>query len=299
MYAAYRQRFSCTIVVLLFLFLGVSEVAGLPPLVAGPILGTIGRWLGLEILSYGAGKAFDRVLGLGYEKQLRQIEAKLVADLQKSSGDTQKLQVELATARSQLKILSTLLTSRPTSNELEHFKRQLTKDLDNLRTVQKQHDQKFLEHSQRMNMIEKNMEGLSTRVEKIEGRDGMRHSEAEPPAPGIYQEDSIPDESYDVERPRRRPSYRQPARDGVTLTISVTGNSNGLNVEEVEASRSADVGAFEIASGGGQQRFRLLAGTGGVITIHGHRNTIDIPRYLCGRVRVVDRGRGNTLRGCG
>lgn len=264
---------------------------------AGKIIIEGGKWLGQQILEYAAGKTFDKLLGIDYEAQLRQVEANLSAQLRKGTGDAQRLRVELEATRSQLSILQTLLHSKPNSQQLEQFRQKLTSDLARVVTVQQ-------EHSQKIASLEKSTQDHEARIKRLEERQGKEiRDEDEQPSytyggPRSWQEaDRVPP-AQDYGHRAQAPRQGSVRHGGVTLIVRVTGRSNEIDVRETEDFEGADIGSFEIEGVRKEYLLQLLVGTGSVIDVQGRGNTVNLPRSLCGRVRVIRKGRNTRVDGC-
>lgn len=291
------------IVFLLLFAWAVQAGSGFAQVQYAPTIMKIGLWLGEQFLGYAAGKAFDKLLGLDNEKQLEAIQENLQAQVRKGSKDSQKLRqmrIELETTNSQLAMLRTLMSSRPSAKEMESFRLKLSTDLERLKQAQQQnaerielHEDRIDRHDLKLEEMERNVVEITARLRRLEG-DAFAS-----PDPRNTR-DSLP--SFD-RREREEPaprvrSSRPVERRGVTLTVMVTGGSNELYVQEVGHPENANVGFFEVKERRDRQVFYLLAGTGGVFSVHGGANRIILPRPLCGRVRIVDRGEQNQVVGC-
>ncbi len=141
-----------------FLFLFVAPHAYAQ---AGPLILRAGKWIGDQLIGYGTGKAIDLLLGQDYEKELQQVEASLSLQLRKERSDKEKIRTELAATKSQLQILDSLLRSRPKPVDVEGFRGQLAKDLENVLRVQGQHDE-------RITRLEREIEALTLRLRRLE-----------------------------------------------------------------------------------------------------------------------------------
>lgn len=265
---------------------------------AGKVVIEIGKWLGNQLLGYAAGKTFDRLLGKNYEAQLKQVEANLAGQLRKGAGDTQRLRVELGAARSQLSMLNILLSSKPTSTQLEQFRHQLASDLARVVKVQE-------EHTQKITNLEKTSQDHEARLKRLEEReDKPAREEVEQP---LYKS-TAPSSDRDRESLSRgedsgyRTQARQPRRGvrniGATLIVRVAGDANEIDISETADFEDADIGSFEVVEGRSWHVFRLLADTGGVVEIQGSGNTLYLPRGLCRRIRVIRKGSSNRVDGC-
>jgi hypothetical protein len=279
------------ILVLLVLGFGATRASAQ----AGKIIIEGGKWLGKQILDYATGKTFDRLLGIDYETQLKQVETNLVAQLRKGAGDAQNLRVELDATRSQLSMLQTLLYSKPTSNQLEQFRQQLTSDLARVVKVQQ-------EHTQKIASLEGTTQDHEARLKRLEERENAekRNEVEQPPqaAPRSWQEPESLRQGQDSSYREQTQQPRKVRNSGVTLIVRVTGQANEIDVSETEDFTGADIGSFEIESARKRYFLQLLADTGGVIDIRGDGNTIYLPRNLCGRIRVIRKGRNNWVDGC-
>ena len=190
-----------------------------------------------------------------------------------------------------------MLTSKPAPSELAQFRQQLAGELEKLKKAQKETERRLHDHEGRLQSLdvkdrehEETLRKLGARVDRLEGQEANR---VEEPA-GPFGEPPV------RRRPEQQltPSDRRPGREGVSLSVRVTGDSNTLEIGETHSSRGADSGSFEVSRSRSQVVLHLLGGTGGVVTVTGDGNTIHLSRHLCGRVRIVDRGRGNSREGC-
>jgi hypothetical protein len=287
------------------LFLVASEASAQAPVISGQVLKRVGEFLGLEAVSYVLGKGVDKALGLDCEQELKDVERSVLVQLQHGRADADGLRSELAAVRSQLKLLDTLFKTKPAVSEVLQLKQKVDADLAKMLEIQKKHTQQIQDLERRVQSIETKMasrtEAETSAPEPLSGR----RIEAPEPVPG--RERAPAERPREVESPKsspwsgrsyERPSRRPAGRRGVSLTISVTGSSNHVYVEETEVQSNADVGSFEVAEVDGRQTFRLLGGTGGVVSLYGDDNTVYLPAQLCGRVRLVPRGRRNRITGC-
>lgn len=251
------------------------------------------KFIGAELSRYLAGKGFDKLLGLDQAQQLKELENNILMELKKKNGEeAQRLRTELELTRSQLNKLNVLLATNPPRHEVEKLKQQSDTELNRLLQMQQQDRKLLQENSQKIMGLEKKMEDISVRVDRLERLEPRSSSGSED-----YREDwTRPNSDVGVSpSPRRQvPGDRR----GATLTLTVTGHSNSLRVEEVESSRFADLGAYEIDGYDRRHTLQLLAGTGAVLTIKGDDNIIHLPSNLCSRVRVRNQGRGNRVIGC-
>jgi len=255
----------------------------------GPIIISIGKWLGNQVVGYVTGKTFDKLLGIDYEAQLKTVEANLSAQLRRGSGDAQRLRIELDATRSQLSILQALLNSKPTSNQLEQFRRQLTSDLAKVVKVQQ-------EHVQRIAGLEKTSQDHETRIRKLEEAADSRTGNTQE---GYRQGPSPKSGGEDFSRETYTPPAGRRARNsGVTLMVRVVGHSNEIYISETVDFERADIGSFEIEGMSDRYTLRLLRDTGGVINVQGNGNTVHLPGHLCGRIRVIRRGENCRVSGC-
>lgn len=128
---------------------------------AGPVLLKVGKWVGGQLIGYVTGKAIDQALGIDFEKELRQVEATLSAQIKQERADKEKLRVELAAARSTLEILGKLIRSKPQPGEIDGYRQQLAKDLEAVVAVQGEHDQRIV-------VLERQVRELNIRLRQLE-----------------------------------------------------------------------------------------------------------------------------------
>jgi hypothetical protein len=302
----------CSVVLVIAALLAESNPASaqLPPLPYAGFLIKAGKWLGQQAISYLTGKAIDKVVGVDYEKKLKEVETELTRRLNSGAENSQHLQAELAATRSQLKILQSLLSSRPTADDIEELRRPMARDLSNLQEVQAQ-------QGQEIRNLESEVKALAGRVSRLEETEAGVPREPKlgpppPPAPSrpwkTHSERAPPQES--AEPPAKNPesvsgyelppleSRRRARGQGVTLTIRITGQSNKIHVVETQINERADQGTFQVNGRRQQFTFRLLEGTGGVIDVQGDGNTIYLPSRLCRRVRLTPESRSSRVVGC-
>lgn len=232
---------------------------------AGSIVLRAGMWLGEELLGYGAGKVFDKMLGLDYEEELRQVEASLSLQLKKERNDKEKIRAELAAAKSQLRILDSLLRSKPTPVDVSQFRRQLAKDLDTVLRVQEEHDE-------RITRLEREVAELTLRLRRLETG----------PSPA-YQEAS------------ENPKPRQPKKSGqVALVITLMGQNNTIRIN-VGSQRGQKLQVVQISAQAQSNEYSLAPSSRASINLLGQRNTIYIDSSLAEQVDVVDSGQLNKV----
>lgn len=142
---------------------------------AGPIL-RVGKWVGEQLIGYGAGKAIDKLTGLDCEEELQQIEASLSLQIKADRADKEKLKAELAAVQSQLKILDSLIRSKPTSIDVDQYRRLLAKDLDKVLLVQEKQDQ-------RLTLLEKEVADLTTQLRRLQTGSRGAEEARDSPAP--------------------------------------------------------------------------------------------------------------------
>jgi hypothetical protein len=283
---------SCVWVVLLALSLP-QAVPAQGPVTYGRVLLKVGKWLAEELLGYGVGKGIDKALGLEHEAQLQQVEANLLRELRRGAGDTQRLQNELTAAQTQLKMVSVLLRSQPTTSQLESFRRQLASDLDRVLAAQRQHDGRIGKLETESHRMAQELEQLREEVRQLS--ELLRRSEERAEARrGREVISPRPEEAPRPWRGQREVSRPEAATGGVRLQLEVSCSTSEIFLDEVTGSRQADTGSQAVHRRG-HHRFGILEGTGAVVLITGDHNRIHVPVHLRGRVRILDRGTGNRL----
>jgi hypothetical protein len=207
------------LIVLTLFLVGVQSASAY----ALPVVTTVGKWLLGQIAGYGLGKGIDRVLGLDYQSQLAKVEADLKAELRRGAGNPAKLQVELEAVKSQLAILRSLLNSRPTQEQLEQFRRQLQKDLDEVKRVQKEHDDRISALERKVQEQEFRIIGLEEREKMRDAMDSERQQMSDARA---YEERRMRDaRAYEERRMRDARAYEE--RRMRDATASEDGRKRG------------------------------------------------------------------------
>lgn len=184
----------------------------------GTVLLEAGTWVAGQLISYATGKAIDKVVGIDYENELRQVEASLSAQIKKERADKEKLRVELAATRSTLDILNKLIRSRPQSGEIDEFRQQLAKNLDSVLAVQ-------IRDSERITQLERQVTELSTRLRQLEAAPPVNSFSGRAfPAPVEFRRPQRPRKSEIQVQANKRWN-----RSGITLAPGdeVTFNANG------------------------------------------------------------------------
>lgn len=284
------RRYPPVLILLVVLCLLKGPALALPP--APTVLYTAGKWLGNQLIGIWAGKTYDKLTGQDHEVQLRQVEASLSTALRKGAGDTQKLKVELEAARSQLQILNSLANSKPSAKEVENFRKRLASELENVKRVQEQHGLRISQLEKGKLDHDKELLDHSARLQKLEAQSGRGSSWGDSPTQAEQQ--GAHGERRNNQT-TRRPRSAVPGKEGVTLMLFVSGNSNGIRIEEARFSGDADSGSFKVPHIGRQHLFQLHGKTGAVVLVGGDDNTVYLRDSLRGRVRVVDRGRRNRV----
>lgn len=233
-----------------------------------------GKRLGEKLLGLLSGENLDRSELKEIESQLAELEEDLQRQLRQGSKDEARVSRELDAIRSELAMTRSLLRQVPSRSVLEEYQRKLAGDLEKLTTSIDVQASVNEEQWRRIQQLERDVERLSIKLRQ--GKDSLSES-------GPHHGDG-----------RGVSQHHQ----GVTLEVSIEGNSNRLRVSEVRDPDSADLGFFEIVESGQMMSFYLVAGTGAVILIGGANNTVELSRQLCGRVRVVDRAGSNSRVGC-
>lgn len=281
--------------------------------VAGKLLWELGKKVGAFAVEYLATKVADQALGLSYEKQLKQVEANLVAEIRKNPGNSHALQVELESARSQIRVLNAVLTSKSSAAEVAGLRSRMESDLQQVKRLLEQQGVRLDQHDQKLAEHDETLEELDSRIDRLEEDqdrsfrfEGMEERETLPvwrePADDFSpREEDVPEwrsrvrreePSFETREPRYREPTVSPRGEGITLTIEVRCSSCTVEVRETDSARAADHGFFQVRGARERRSFRLLAGTGAVITILGDNNRIRIPAGV-GRIRVRDLGENN------
>ena len=291
----------------------------------GKVLAESAKFIGTQLLGYGTGKILDKALGLDCQTQLKEVEASILAQLRKGTGDVQQLRAELAVTRSQLSILQTLIKSKPNAEEVEHLKRRLEQGLAQLTAAQHQ-------QGQRLSSLEVKSEDHEARLRRLEAQEstplppqvadsdrealpGSRRKATTSGSDEVFTKDEgvpvqdevekktsdrgtrfnrdVPELGGELKDEKSSPPRRSKRNTGVTLIAHVTGQFNEIAVRETASAEVANIGFHNIE--GRHQRYMLwlLVDTGGVITIESDGNAVLLPSYLCGRVRVILKGRNN------
>jgi hypothetical protein len=125
------------------------------------LLGRSAHWLGNQIISYGFGKAVDKLVGADYEVKLsdlkRELEGKLAGSM---SVERRRIEEQLALTESQLNTLKELINSDPTPEQLSTLKARLRGEIPRIHAVLADH--------------ERRLESLEGRLKSIEDRLDMR-----------------------------------------------------------------------------------------------------------------------------
>lgn len=276
--------------------------------VAGRVLWELGKKVTDLAVGYLAGKVIDHALGQSYEQQLKKVESNLLAEIRNNPGSSHVLRAELESARSQIRVLDAVLRSKPSTQELASLRSKMASDLQELKRTLEQQGIRLDQHEQRLDKHDRDLEELDLRIDSLEEaqdrssrRQRIEEEETSPVwrEPADSTEETVP-EWRSRRGPREVPTFesREPARreprreEGATLTILIRGDSCTIEVLETGSESAADRGSFEVRKARQRSLFRLLAGTGAVITILGDNNRIRVPAGV-GRVRIRDLGRNN------
>jgi hypothetical protein len=274
--------------------------------VAGRVLWELGKKVTDLAVGYLAGKVIDHALGQSYEQQLKKVESDLLAEIRNNPGNSHVLRAELESARSQIRVLDAVLRSKPSTQELASLRSKMASDLQELKRILEQQGIRLDQHEQRLDKHDRDLEELDLRIDSLEeaqDRSSRRQEIDEEETSPVWREPADSTETVPEWRsrgPREVPSFesREPARreprreEGATLTILIRGNSCTIEVLETGSESAADHGSFEVRKARQRSLFRLLAGTGAVITILGDNNRIRVPAGV-GRIRIRDLGRNN------
>ncbi|HSK77872.1 MAG TPA: hypothetical protein VLQ45_15585 [Thermoanaerobaculia bacterium] len=275
--------------------------------VAGRVLWELGKKVTDLAVGYLAGKVIDHALGQSYEQQLKKVESNLLAEIRNNPGSSHVLRAELESARSQIRVLDAVLRSKPSTQELASLRSKMASDLQELKRALEQQGIRLDQHEQRLDKHDRDLEELDLRIDSLEeaqDRSSRRQRIEEEETSPVWREtadsteETVPE--WRSRAPREVPSFerREPARrearreEGATLTILIRGDSCTIEVLETGSESAADRGSFEVRKARQRSLFRLLAGTGAVITILGDNNRIRVPAGV-GRVRIRDLGRNN------
>lgn len=287
---------------------------------AGRILWELGKKVTDLAVGYVAGKVIDRALGQNYEQQLKKVEANLLAEIRNNPGNGHVLRAELESARSQIRVLNAVLRSKPSTEEVTALRSKMASDLQEMRRVLEQQGIRLEKHEQRLNKHDmaleqhgKALEELDRRIDSLEeaqdrssrspGAEERETASAwrEPAGEPFSREDAVPEwrsrisregPSFEDREPSRRTLPGARGGEGATLTILVRGDSCTIEIRETERSSLADRGSFEVRKTGEKTLFRLLAGTGAVVTILGDNNRIQVPAGVS-RIRIRNLGKNN------
>ncbi|HEX2225197.1 MAG TPA: hypothetical protein VHN15_13435 [Thermoanaerobaculia bacterium] len=127
------------------------------------LLGTVGRWCLLELLSYGTGKAIDWATGQDFRRQLEKEIPLLVAQVAAATGpERTALQESLDLHRQQLAMLTRL-----TSAQKGHIE-EIRKDQEHLLRRVDRLEARFNELEKRVGLIEGHVKELDARVSRLE-----------------------------------------------------------------------------------------------------------------------------------
>lgn len=280
---------------------------------AGRLLWELGKKVADLAVGYLAGEVIDHALGKSVEQQLKKLESNVLAEIHRNPGNSHVLQAELESARSQIRVLDAMLRSKPSTQELAALRSKMVSDLQDLKKALEQQGIRLDQHEQRLDKHDKTLEELDLRIDRLEEAQGRsswsQESEeretspawGEPVDDSSSPEDAVPEWrsrlpreplSFEDREPTRRVPPGARREEGATLTILVRGNSCTIEIRETESPSIADRGFFEVRKAGERNLFRLLAGTGAVITIQGDNNRIRVPAGV-GRIRIRNLGRNN------
>ena len=285
----FRNQKPVALVLLLLLSLPATQHVDAQP--ANPLTFTVLRRGGEILLGYFAGKKLDQWLGNDCLKQLEQLAAQLESEMadrrRQERAGLHKLEVELAATKSELAMLKTVLKGNPGQATLESFRQKLLSDLEKVLAVQE-------DHEQRIGSLEREVKELRQRLQELDRSPPPRRNRS-----GWSGETRPKARSGRTRRPSPSRPPRTTTSEGVTLVVHVHDHHNVLSVREVGQIRDANLGTFDVQGSQGDHGFQLKEGTGSVITLWGNGNEVQLPPALCSRVRVVKKGVGNQVKGCG
>lgn len=131
------------------------------------LIGIAAQFLGQEIVSYGFGRALDRLRGVDLESRLREAEREVEGRLPQAEGpERTSLEEELALIRRQLAGLQQLLHGAPSAAELAALKTRVQEDIPRIQRLLQQ-------QGRRVDRLEGDMGDVKARLQALEARLAM------------------------------------------------------------------------------------------------------------------------------